>query len=98
MVSFLSILELLLIGFQLFADKMGLKIDYNSFVILLMDSYFCLNPIVLNLVAMKKEKTTTNKPLVSKVSDLPKPYVRGALTTSDSTGGRGDGNDNSGNS
>lgn len=41
---------------------------------------------------MKKEKQT-KKRLVSKVSDLPKPYVRGALTTSDSTGGRGDAND-----
>ena len=47
---------------------------------------------------MKKVKKTTNKPLESTVSDLPKPYVRGALTTSDSTGSRGDGNDNSGNS
>lgn len=42
---------------------------------------------------MKKVKQTTKQPLVAKVSDLPKPYVRGALTTSDSTGGRGDSND-----
>jgi hypothetical protein len=42
---------------------------------------------------MKKEKQPTKKRLESKVSDLPKPYVRGALTTSDSTGGRGDAND-----
>lgn len=42
---------------------------------------------------MKKEKKATKNPLQSKVTDLPKSYVRGALTTSDSTGGRGDGND-----
>lgn len=44
---------------------------------------------------MKKETKTTSKRLKSQVSDLPKAYVRGALTTSDSTGGRGDGNDTS---
>lgn len=42
---------------------------------------------------MKKEKTTQSKGLKSQVSDLPKAYVRGALTMSDSTGGRGDSND-----
>jgi|GEM_PF-4472205 len=44
---------------------------------------------------MKKKKTSIKKPLKSHVSDLPKPYVRGALTMSDSTGGRGDSNDTS---
>jgi hypothetical protein len=44
---------------------------------------------------MKKEKNTTSKRLKSQVSDLPKAYVRGALTMSDSTGGRGDSNDKS---
>ena len=42
---------------------------------------------------MKKEKKKKSKGLKSQVSDLPKSYVRGALTTSDTTGGRGDSND-----
>lgn len=44
---------------------------------------------------MKKTKQILKKSLKSKVSDIPKSYVRGALTTSDSTGGRGDNNDGS---
>ncbi len=43
---------------------------------------------------MKKEKKTSTR-LKSQVSDLPQAYVRGALTMSDSTGGRGDSNDKS---
>lgn len=44
---------------------------------------------------MKKEKKLISKGLKSQVTDLPKAYVRGALTMSDSTGGRGDSNDKS---